>query len=347
MAEVKKETLKKVLDIVKPGLAFKEIIEQTTSFTFLNGYVITYNDEICIKCPIEIDVNLKGAIRAEDFYKFLGKVKKEDITLLIDDTKVIMQSGRAKAEFALKKEILLPLEEEFGEEKSIKWHTLSPEALEAMKFASEICSTDMTNPKLTCIHISNKGHVESTDNYRMVVWKLSEVPTIKGILIPALSVKEIVRLKPTHVSKGDSWVYFKNKQGVSIYCRVFNEEFVDIQGIVNEKRKYKKIIFPKGMYEIIERAEIISQQQKKEENIENLVVTVKSNKIIVESGSSLSKFREVVPFKWSGNEFSFIITPYLLKDILKETFECNISDTVLKFQRDNWVYISSLQNYEE
>ena len=50
---MKKNDLVEALEVVKPGLANKDLIEQTTSFAFINGNVVTYNDEISISSPIE------------------------------------------------------------------------------------------------------------------------------------------------------------------------------------------------------------------------------------------------------------------------------------------------------
>jgi len=75
---IQKEQLKKALETVKPGLAGKEIIEQSTSFAFMGDRVVTYNDEISISHPVE-GLNLTGAIRAEELYQLLSKLKREEI----------------------------------------------------------------------------------------------------------------------------------------------------------------------------------------------------------------------------------------------------------------------------
>ena len=46
--KLNKADLQRALEIVKPGLANKEMIEHSTSFAFINGKVITYNDEISL-----------------------------------------------------------------------------------------------------------------------------------------------------------------------------------------------------------------------------------------------------------------------------------------------------------
>jgi len=51
--KINKNELKNALEIVKPGLANKEIIDQSTSFAFMNDCIVTYNDEISVSHPVK------------------------------------------------------------------------------------------------------------------------------------------------------------------------------------------------------------------------------------------------------------------------------------------------------
>jgi hypothetical protein len=73
---MKKTDLIKALEAVKPGLANKEMIEQSTSFAFMEDRVVTYNDEISISHPLK-GIPIVGAIKADELYAFLSKVKIE------------------------------------------------------------------------------------------------------------------------------------------------------------------------------------------------------------------------------------------------------------------------------
>ena len=46
--KINKKELQEALERVKPGLASRELIEQSTSFAFMRDRVVTYNDEISI-----------------------------------------------------------------------------------------------------------------------------------------------------------------------------------------------------------------------------------------------------------------------------------------------------------
>src|SRR5690554_5571655 len=108
--QVKKAELQAALEKVKPGLADRELIEQATSFAFMNGRVVTYNDEISISHPVQ-DLDVEGAIKAEALYSFLNRVKQDIITIDVDDNQVKIKAGRSKAGLVLEKEVKLPVEE--------------------------------------------------------------------------------------------------------------------------------------------------------------------------------------------------------------------------------------------
>jgi len=107
--KINKSNLQKALEIVKPGLASKELIEQATSFAFINGCVITYNDEISISHPVD-GLELEGAIQAEKLYSILTKLKTDEIEVTINDKEIILQSGKSKIGLTLQSEIKLPLD---------------------------------------------------------------------------------------------------------------------------------------------------------------------------------------------------------------------------------------------
>jgi len=107
---MKRQDLVEALEIVKPGLASNELLEQTTSFAFSEGNVYTYNDEISISHPVEGLEDFEGAIEAEHLYKFLKRTTRPGITLTPKKESLLVKSGRAQAGLHMKEEIKLPIE---------------------------------------------------------------------------------------------------------------------------------------------------------------------------------------------------------------------------------------------
>ena len=189
--KINKKELIKALTTVKPGLASKEMIEQSTSFCFLDNTVVTYNDEISISCPVP-GIELKGAVNAVELYAFVNKVKTEEIDLSINENEILLKAGRSKAGLTLTAEVVLPIEE-IG--KINKWKKLPDKFLDGLAFASAACSRDMSRPVLTCVHI-NKDVIEGTDSFRAARYFLKESVPIKPTLLPAHICLKVARMKP-------------------------------------------------------------------------------------------------------------------------------------------------------
>lgn len=340
--KIKVQELKDALTAVKPGLASKEIIDQTTSFAFTDNKVISYNDEICIMCPLELD-GLTGAVKAEELYNFLKKVKTEEIDLDIEENQALMKSGRARVGFTLASKILLPIEDELSVNSD--WNKLPEKFNEALKFGASCASEDMSNAKLTCVHINNTGIIEAADMFRIIRFKLGKKLKMTSTLIPANSVKEVIKLRPTKVADGNGWVHFKNDSDVVISCRTFDEQYVNIDAILNRKQEQLiNFTFPDKTLEILDRASVFTKVQAKQSNEETIEVSVKDKVLRIECQTDTSWFKESVPVKsYKGSDFAFSITPYLLQDILNGNKECTLTKDMLRFETEDWVYLSSLK----
>lgn len=329
--------LKRALEIVKPGLSNKELVEQSTAFAFIDGCVVTYNDEISISHPVT-GIDIEGAIQAEELYKFISKLKTEEITLTIEEEAIVIKSGRSTAGFALAKEIKLPLKEELT--KKGKWIPITQEFIETLKFVSLSCSKDMTNAKLTCVHINKNGFIESSDNYRVCHYKI-EVP-VKTFLLPESSVDPIARLKPTSISEGKGWVHFRTDEGTIISSRTFFEDFVDTSKYIKFGQEGIRINLPKNLDEILDKAIVFI---KKEKNFaDDIEVSITEKFLIVESKSETSWFKEKAPIQYTDEPISFALSPFLLKDIISKTGQCTLVKNLLYFNEANWIYITTVKN---
>lgn len=337
--KINSKELQKALDAVKPGIATKEVIEQTSSFVFMDNKIISYNDEICIMSPFEIG-GLSGAIKAEEMYNFMKKVKTEEVDFTIEENEVVIKSGRAKVGFAVVTEILLPIEEEIGQIK--KWGALPEKFVDSINMAANTASDDMGNPKLTCVHLVKDGFAEATDNYRVIKCAIGEtLPIKKSTLIPATSLKEVVKLKPTKIAEGNGWTHFKNEKGVTISCRVFNESFVEIDHILGLGGEGTKFTFPENSVDILDKVNAFTKTQMKDFKMEQVEVSFNGKLLKFEITTNTSWFKETVPVK-GKKEFHFLITPYLLQDILKVSRECAIHQNILKFETADFIYVTSL-----
>ena len=336
---MKKQNLLTALETVKPGLAAKEMIEQSTSFAFMNGRVVTYNDEISLSHPVE-DLEIEGAIQADELYKLLNKLKEDEIEVEIKGGELLLKSGKTKAGLTLQQEITLPLEE-IGE--TGKWKTLPEGFLNHIRFAMTCCSRDMSRPVLTCVHVSKEGVIEGSDGFRITRCQLEEQMPIKTFLLPVSAAVQVIRIKPTKIATGDGWIHFKTDEDTILSCRVFEDTFPDTAPFL--KVEGVEIVLPKQIDEILDRAAVFA---KRDHFLDEVVtITIGDKHITVKSKSDAGWFKESARMRYSDKPITFSITPYLLQDILKETNVCVMCEDRLKFEGAGWEHITTLRENAE
>lgn len=334
--EIEKAKLQQALEIVKPGLANREIVEQATSFAFMSNRVVTYNDEISISHPID-GLNLNGAVKADKLYPLLSKIKNETLDIVMLNNEVIIKSGRMKAGLPVQAEVTLPLKEDIAEKG--RWKTLPENFVKFLEFSMSSCSKDMTKGVLICVHISPDGFIEGSNDYCLTKCDLKQELPIQHTLIPATSVVQVVRLNPTKIAEGNGWIHFKNDANTIISCRIWDDEYPNTSNFTIVKGL--RLVFPK-LTEALERASIFSKMEHILD--EEIVVLIKENRLLMRAESDEGWFEEELNMKYKGDPIQIAITPYLLKGILTETNKCEYTSNKLKFQGEGWFYITALRH---
>ena len=334
---MKKQDLITALETVKPGLANKENLEQSTSFAFIDGRVFTYNDEISISHPVE-GLDITGAIKAEELYAILKKLKQEEIDITVTDTEILLKAGKVKVGLVLQSEITLPLTE-VGEIK--RWKTLREGFLKAMQLAMFSCSTQDSTPKLTCVHV-NHEIIEGSDGFRLHRTTLPEPVPVETFLIPAASVATVLKFAPNKITLTPGWVHFKSDTtGAILSCRTFADKYPDTSNIITVK-KGKNITFPKTIANILDRASVFGKHGTSVTD-EEVHVVLEGNRIKISADNDVGHITEEANISYEGNKIEFNIMPSLLKGILKDITTCVYTGKILKFEGEGWIFITLLK----
>jgi len=330
--EINRKELKTALEIVKPGLAGNDTIEQTTSFCFINGHVVTYNDEISVRYPIDVDI--EGAVNASELYGFINKVSCDEITIEIEDSELRLKAGKSKAGLTLESKIVLPIKD-IGD--IDEWNKLPKDFLKSVDFARAACSKDSTRAILTCINVKD-NIVQGADNHRIARTELDDTVNVNEFLIPSHVAGTVVQLKPIRIAESDGWIHFKTKNHAIISCRVFDDEYVNTEKLL--KITGDSITFPDAMSEILEKASVFGNNSSLLQSA--ITIDLQSKKLIVSSKSESGWFEEKARVEYSGEPIKFSIALYVLNDILERTNKATISGNKLLFEADNWKYLTML-----
>ncbi len=332
--KVKKDELAQALSIVKPGLASKEMIEQSTSFAFMGDRVVTYNDEISISHPVP-GLDATGAVKADALYQFLARVKQEEIDIEWEDTEVKITAGKTKAGLVLESEVRLPVAEigEIG-----TWQDLPEGILGAMRLCGPCCSKDMSRPMLTCLHIVSDGTVEAADVHQIIRVSLGEEIPIASVLLPSSSANELAKYKVTKVAEGEGWLHFKTAEDTVFSCRVFEGEFPNVSDFLDVGEGVS-VEFPAKMLEVLERSEVFATSRDIESLPPEVLIDISSGKVQVSAKNDFGWFEETFRIRYKGDAVSFRTNPDLLTNALKQSLSCTIAQDRIKFGGDSWEYV--------
>lgn len=333
---MKKSDILSALTIVKPGLSNKEVIEQASSFAFIDGRIVTYNDEISISHPIE-GLEIEGAIRADLLYGLLSKIKTDEVELQVVGNELIVKSGRAKAGITLQEEIKLPLDE--IAQKS-KWKSLPENFAKYLSLAAGTCSTDMSNAKMTCVNVTSDGLLQASDNYKIIQIDLKGKMHMKDFLLPATSANLVSKMLPKKISEGEGWIHFKTEFNSIISCRVYDDKYPNVSPILDMEGGME-LVLPETLSTVLDRAGIFSKEDKQIH--ETIEISILPKKLLIKATSENGWFEESIKTDYAGDPISFKVAPYLLKDILSETRNCIIGTHKLKFETEDWIYVSALK----
>lgn len=338
--KINKTELLACLNILKPGLAAKEVVEQSSSFVFMNNQAVTFNDEIAIHCGLPGDLEIDGAIPAKEFVSILTRFKGDEIDITQNDNELSLKCGKQRAGIKLEAEITLPINELAIPK---KWIDLPDDFLKGLSACYPTASKDLTQPLLTNICLSGE-HAVATDNSRIAVYSWENPSKFNDeILLPASTVPGLVRTNITkfHI-ESSGWCHFTNNDKSVVYsCRISEGKFPDVfQHLVFDI--IGSIQFPNDMSETLDRAGVFLSNIIDTDNFVTIDINPKGVITIAGKGD-VGWYEETCRTKWEGSDVVFSIYPQHLQEILKSTKQAQIGDGIIKFVSGQFQHVIALE----
>lgn len=326
---IKRTNLIAALTKVKPGIANKEVIEQSTHFIFEEDRVWTYNDQIAISQAFKS--HLVGAVKADEFYKLLNKLEDDELEISVQEGIFSIQGESISAEIKIDPDIKLqPIQASGLNSKS--WQTLPEDFNEAVSLCIFSASRNMIRPELTCLYIT-EDKIFSTDTFRATKRTMkSKIKT--DILLPAIAAKELVKYDVHKVfTEDERWLHFTNKEKTMFSCRTFADvkypekiwDFFDIEG--------EKINLPDSSESVIDRVSTLITEDFDLDRMVNLVI--KDNKLTCTGKGSHGSVSEKIDIDYDGKTIEVKVHPGFLIEILKQLNSMTIGERLL-FQGENF-----------
>lgn len=326
-----REKLTKALSSTRAGLADKEIVEHSTSFVFSNGQVITYNDAVSVRYPL--DIGVEGAVSAAPIMAFLGRVSADEVKIEQKENELILKCGRAKAGIPVTAEVPKHLTSLKVPKKG--WEDIPKGFEDAIKLCLFTASKDMTKPILNNLHIQSKT-VESADNYR-ATRTLMKGAIGTEILLPLAAAKNLPSFAPKEYVVTKTWAHFRNEDKVVLSCRLFAGEYPELDGFF--KLKGESVEFPAKLKDILERAGVFSTADFDTDR--EVLISVTKGRMKVRAESQDGWFEETVKAP-DVEDMSFRIHPVFLADILAHSSTATLADNAMLFKDKHFSHVVSL-----
>lgn len=324
--KIKRLELLNILTDLRPGLASKEIIEQSTSFIFSDGQVVTYNDEVAIQHPVDLDI--AGAVQGKELFALLNKLKEDEIDIESTESELIIHGKKSKA--GIKLEVKTTFDETI---KTIgtpdKWSKLPKGLLGAISFCLFSVGRDMTKPLLTCVYVE-KDEVMSSDGTRITLYQIPE--TLKTpFCIPGTPARQLKNYELVEYSTTDGWIHFRTEQNVIFSCRTFVGEYPaeKLRNFI-QTTKGGSFSLPSDLSDTLERAGVFSDNTMNSDD--SVLVTISDGELVVRGEGSAGWFEESARIRYQGDDIEFEVHPDALQSILKHTNEISVDKNILKFQ---------------
>lgn len=364
---IRREDFLNDLHMVRSGLSSKELLEQSNCFVFKDGHVFTYNDEIA--CHKKTGMTLGGAVPAQKLLASLEKLKADEWlevyhnpdgqlefrNLVLKDEKDGSKRwlrGTRNFSFTRDAEVLLPIEK-ITEELPKLWAKLPENFSEVIEKVKDCVSTnEADNWSLTCVHIHPKW-IEACNNLQLMRYHV-QLGNPKSILVRGAAMSNILGLGMTHMAATPNWVHFKNGNGLIYSARKFVDEYPtgmdEVLKVVG-----KPIKLPPSLSQAGEIAALWSA-----DHIQGIETTItfflnppkqgrEKGSIAIEGrGLSGDFYKESIPCVYAGPPLQFVLTPTLLKHIISNYRDAQISERKLKAvggvpgKSGYWEYVSVL-----
>ena len=316
---VKRADLLKVLQMASVGVSGREILEQSHTFVFAKGRLLTFNDEVFFSYPTPLE--LEGAVPAEDLLNVLNKLPDEEIDVDLVGSELVLKGHRRSAGLAYAAEVKLPVD---SVPRPSDWADVGPEFIKVLLQAARCCGRDFAAPWTTMVHVTS-SLVEACDNQRF--FRYTKATGLKqDIGIPASAIETVARLGVTKVAVGSGWIHFRTTDRAVVSIRSSHEKYHPGVEKLLEMTKPASVELPAALVEMIERAGVMNETTYDAK----VTVNVASDELTLTARKDTGWYKESKRIKYAGHPIGFDVNPDFLCELLRLTSKITVDANKLK-----------------
>ncbi len=337
--KIKRKELLNALELIKPGLAKKQIIESEKDFIFTGVDIFTYNSQMSIFHPFETD--FKCSVPSFEFYNVLKNIKEDEIEIYVSEDKLNIKSGKTKANISISNaKKILEIISSFDFNKIMD--NLSPlpkRFLEGFELCLFSASKDLTKPSLSSILIKN-NFVMSSDGFRISKFDMEE-SIEKTFYIPINSAIELIKLPVSDYYCNENFIFFATNEDVLFFCPAINPEIIYNYEDFFDNFEGVNITLPNDLQEMINSSSIFSEGEFTTEKIIQIEILNNEIKCKGENGIGWIESSSKLDFN-SNQKIDFCINPEFFSKILQYSTKMSYQKGKILFSMKNFSHLIAL-----
>jgi DNA polymerase III sliding clamp (beta) subunit (PCNA family) len=341
--EVNREDLLDVLNLVRPGLSQKEIVEQSNHFIFNKDEILAYNDELLISYPF--DIELQCTVDASLFLKLISRMNSETVSIELKKDRLEVWNAKTSAHIPIVKEseIFEYITKVTNGLADADWHRLSQDFIDGLRLCAFSAETDRVLGTLTCVRVEGED-IMSGSKIR-VSWYKMDKKVDEDFYIEAALIQELYKYEDiSSYTLSKAWAHFKSESGVTFSARrvipldllPFREPF---EGFPTGVR----IKIPADLRSSIETVNIVNEGETGADKLVMLVID--NDKITCKAETTKGAIFEEVSFGKPvelDKTIQLTIRPDFLIDVLEKATYMYFSDRMILFKRQAFQHAACL-----
>jgi hypothetical protein len=342
--EIDREELLAVLNLVRPGLSQKEIIEQSNHFIFNKDEILAYNDELLISYPF--DIGLQCTVDASLFLKLISRLSSDTIELYLEQARIRVVSDNTFAEIPIieQSKMFDHISNVTKDLEKADWKKLSEDFIEGLRLCAFSAETDRTQGTLTCVRVEGQDIMSGSRN--RVSWYKMDEKVEQDFYIEAALIEELSKYEDVtsyHLTK--SWAHFRSEGGVTFSARrVIPLELLPFREPFEGFTDGVRIKIPDDLKNSIETVNLVNEGEQAVDKLVTLTVNKDSiTTLATTEKGTISKEIQFEKPQEIADSFEVQIRPNFMMDVLDKTTFMYVGGRFVLFKRQAFQHLAGLE----
>jgi hypothetical protein len=314
--EVIREEFQKILESLKLGVGSGADVG-LEGIAFTGDNLVSFNKIVSVSFPFKSSFSC--LISYEKLNSIVKELKGEKLDMVLKESQLRIESSNGKAGITkIEDSQVWDFIKSLNLHLIKKWGKLPSSFLSGLELCLFSVGKDFSSGPLSCIFIDG-SNLYSSDNLRISYFSMGE--EIGGkYLVPGNAISSLIKFPVIDFSVNNSWIHFRTKEKAIFSLRLFEGSFPDCKGAFKDFFSIKKGIkvdLPQDLKELLPSLVIFREDGVTDMDMK-ASFQFKSGTLTCRSECSSGWIeRKVKKIKYTGKDFSFLINPLFLRQIIE------------------------------